>query len=83
MFFGTLAGRLYIGSTNDMERRLAEHQEGLSRWTRNRGPWELVHQEPFPTRSDAMRRERQLKSAQGRERLATLLDGRAGPPQAD
>lgn len=32
-------GRFYIGSTNDLERRLAEHARGCSLATRDRGPW--------------------------------------------
>jgi predicted GIY-YIG superfamily endonuclease len=68
-------GRLYIGSTGDLRRRLAEHQEGRSRWTRNRGPWQLVHYESFPNRSGATRRERQLKSGSGRAWLADHLTG--------
>ena len=39
--------RFYVGSTNDFERRLAEHQRGHSVATRGRGPWRLVYQEQF------------------------------------
>ena len=76
------AGKLYVGQTKDLERRLAEHS-GTSRWTKSRGPWELVYQEAFPSRASAMRRERALKSGQGRTWLREYLNGRAGPPQAD
>ena len=77
------AGRLYVGQTNDLERRLAEHGSGTSRWTKSRGAWDLVYQEAFPSRASAMRRERALKSGQGRTWLRGHLNGRAGPPQAD
>jgi len=79
-------GRLYIGQTAGLERRLAEHQSGFGGWTKIRGPWQLVLQERYASRSEAMRRERVLKSGQGREWLRTYLSGlsgRAGPPQAD
>ena len=81
-------GRLYVGSTEDFARRLAEHQRGDARYTRGRGPWEVVLVEEFSTRAEAMRRERDLKSGQGRawirQRLdGQQLDGRAGPPEAD
>ena len=55
-------GRLYVGHTSDLERRLAEHNSGLSRWTSKWGPWDLVHQEGFETSGEAMIRER-LKRA--------------------
>jgi putative endonuclease len=74
------AGRLYVGSTGDLKRRLNEHQQGLARWTNSRGPWQLVHREEFETRSEAMIRERQLKAGQGRQWLKLMLNG---PPEAD
>jgi len=60
-------GRLYIGQTNDLERRLEQHQLGLGGWTRLRGPWTLVQTEEFETRGEAMKRERQLKSGRDRK----------------
>lgn len=54
-------GRLYIGFTTDLERRVQQHQQGEGGWTRGRGPWELVHFETFDDRVEAMRRERNLK----------------------
>ena len=76
-------GRFYIGSTRDIARRFLEHQTGIARYTRNRGPWQLVHEEQFETRPEAVRRERFLKSGQGREWLKKELNGRAAPPEAD
>lgn len=76
----------YIGQTEDLSRRLAEHNDpghNVRKYTsRNPGPWELVHEEHFETRSEAMRHERWLKSGQGREWL-DYSTGRASPPQAD
>lgn len=54
-------GRLYIGFTADLERRVQQHQQGEGGWTRGQGPWELAHFETFDDRSEAMRRERKLK----------------------
>jgi putative endonuclease len=66
-------GRLYKGSTADLPRRLTEHAERLSFFTKAGGPWDLVHQEPFATRSEAMRRERYFKTGKGREELRIVL----------
>ena len=54
-------GRLYIGFTTDLERRVRQHQEGKSGWTRGRGPWELVYHEKLDNRAEAVKRERNLK----------------------
>jgi putative endonuclease len=68
-------GRFYIGSTSDLERRLAEHQRGHSPWTRARGPWRLVYREDFPNLKDARRRERQIKAWKSRLALLKLIGG--------
>ncbi len=79
-------GKRYVGHTEDLRRRLAEHNDPShnprKHTSRNPGPWDLVHEEQFETRSQAMRRERWLKSGKGREWLDRSI-GRASPPQAD
>lgn len=59
--------KIYIGQTNNVERRLVEHNSGKHRFTKRYIPWSVVHTEKFNTRSEAMKRERQLKSHQGRK----------------
>ena len=66
-------GRLYTGSTNDLQRRLQEHQRGKNRYTRHAGPFELMYKEEYSTRLDARQRELFLKSGQGRELLKKEL----------
>ena len=62
-------GRLYIGQTENLAQRLAQHQNGKARWTKTRGPWKLVPQEAYPSRAEAMRRERALKSGRLNQEL--------------
>jgi putative endonuclease len=61
---GSVAGadrRTYVGWSVDIEQRLALHNTGLgARSTRGRS-WVLLYAERYPTRSDAMRREYELK----------------------
>ena len=66
-------GKSYIGQTSNLKRRLQEHQEGIVRYTRGKGPWSLVYTEEYPTRSQAMKREKSLKSGKGREYLKEHL----------
>ncbi|MCC7493864.1 MAG: GIY-YIG nuclease family protein [Fimbriimonadaceae bacterium] len=55
-------GTLYVGLTDDLEGRVAEHQEGLgSDYTRRRLPVALAWSDRFATREDAAALERQLK----------------------
>jgi putative endonuclease len=68
--------RHYAGSTADLAQRIVQHNQGLTKSTKNRGPWKLIHQEGFPTRALAMRREKFLKSGKGREELKRFLDRR-------
>lgn len=55
-------GSLYTGATNDLTRRVAMHDAGRgARYTRGRGPVELVYREPCAGRAEALRREWELK----------------------
>ena len=60
--------QIYIGYSSNVEERLKSHNE-LARkgWTVRFRPWVLVHIESFDTKKEAMIREKQLKSARGRE----------------
>lgn len=52
----------YIGHTDDLERRVAEHEHGdVTVYTRKRRPLKFVFSQEFPTREEALARERQIK----------------------
>jgi putative endonuclease len=66
-------GTLYAGMTNDLEKRLEAHRCGKgARYTRGRGPLEVVHVERKRTRSAALKREAALKRLDRRAKLALL-----------
>jgi putative endonuclease len=54
-------GTFYIGHTACLAERLLRHNEGRSRYTRTKIPWSLVYKEEYATRSEAIKRERELK----------------------
>ena len=63
----------YIGSAQNVEKRLAEHTRGKQQYTKGHVPWELVYQEECSSRSEASKKERFFKSTTGRRRLDELL----------
>ena len=66
--------KIYIGFTSDIAGRLIAHNHPKNKgWTRKFMPWVLVYSENFQTKSEAMAREKQLKSAQGRKFIHSLL----------
>jgi predicted GIY-YIG superfamily endonuclease len=55
-------GSYYTGSTDELENRIAEHQNGDGcEWTRKRLPLEFVWRQEFPTRDEARAAELQIK----------------------
>ena len=75
--------RLYIGQTKDLDRRIMEHSEGESFYTKRADDWKLVHTEEFVTRSEAMRREKILKSHKGRDFIREKLLNWRSPAEPD
>ncbi|MBI5216378.1 MAG: GIY-YIG nuclease family protein [Ignavibacteriae bacterium] len=65
-------GKYYIGQTQNLEDRLARHNSGHSFSTRHGKPWEIIHIEKYDTRSDAVKRERYLKSPAGWKELQEI-----------
>ena len=65
--------KLYKGFTNDLRRRIREHNSGKSTFTSKSGPWELLYYEAFKDKVDAKREEQFLKSGKGRERTKHLF----------
>jgi putative endonuclease len=71
-------GRFYIGSTDDLERRLSEHIRGHSPATRGRGPWKLVYTEKFETLLEARRRELEIKRWKSAKMIQALEHSSVG-----
>ena len=63
-------GDLYTGATSDLRRRLREHHAGRVSSTRHsRDSSELIHYEAYLLKSDALRREKYLKTTEGKRML--------------
>ena len=66
-------GRLYKGLTQNVEKRLKQHNQGENRSTKGFKPWELVLTKSFDSREKARYYEKYLKSGSGREFLKEIL----------
>ena len=67
-------GKRYIGfTTKSLNERMHQHKSGSTKWTKHNGPFELVYQEEYVDEAEARKRERFLKSGQGRKLLDEIL----------
>ena len=67
-------GKHYIGSTKDLERRLIEHNCNNVSSTKNRGSFKVVYKEEFKTRTEARKRENQLKGYKNTACLNKIIE---------
>ena len=66
--------KIYIGFTSDLKQRLISHNElGKKGWTIQFRPWELIYTEEFQLKSDVMKREKELKTATGRNFIWSVI----------
>lgn len=70
-------GSLYTGWTNDLEKRFKAHVEGKgAKYTRGRGPLELVYFEKFDNKIDAMKREYAIKRLKRVQKEKLIMSNR-------
>ena len=65
----------YVGCTNNIERRLSEHNAGYSKSTRLNVPFKLVYKEEYNSLSDARVREQNIKKRKSRKYIESLIKG--------
>lgn len=71
----TIKKYVYIGHTNNLERRLTEHNTGHTPSNRKYAPFKIVYQRSFDTRNEAIAHEKNLKKGYNRERLSKTAYG--------
>ena len=64
----------YVGFSSDLKRRIAEHEKGKVKSTKNRRPIKLVCYEAYLTKKEAEKRELFLKSSDGKKDLRKRLN---------
>ena len=66
--------RRYVGSCEDLPKRVARHNSRIVKATKAGAPWVLLHSEPFSTRAEAVRRELYFKTGRGRDEIERLTE---------
>jgi len=73
--------KYYIGETADVQARLEFHNKGLQRSTKGRTPFEIIFVEEFEHRSEALKREKEIKSWKGGQKFKVLIEGSSPAPR--
>jgi len=66
--------RYYVGYTNDLERRIDEHNRKKGKFTDTGIPWKLVHTELYSTKKEAMAREKYIKSRKSKSFILEIIN---------
>ena len=78
VLFSISFNKIYIGYTSDLEARILSHNQLATKgYTVKFRPWTLIHTEFFETKLAAMKREKELKSANGRKFIWSLIKNKA------
>jgi putative endonuclease len=73
ILFSQKIGKFFVGYTNNLNRIIAEQNRVKGKFTDMGIPWKLVSTESFPAKSEAMDREKEIKSKKSRNYIETLI----------
>ena len=74
ILYSAIKDKYYVGFTgDDLNERLRKHNSNHSGFTGHCGDWKLVYSEIFPSKQEAMKREKEIKSWKSRKRIEILV----------
>ena len=73
ILFSQSLNKYYVGSTPDLDRRVAEHNRGKEKFTKTGVPWLLVYKEIFEDLKQARKRELNIKKMKSRVYIENLI----------
>ena len=74
IIYSVFLDRYYVGSTANIDDRLFRHKNSGSKSTKSASDWVLVYSEDFETRSEAVKRELEIKGKKSRKYLESLIN---------
>ncbi len=74
ILYSDLRNRYYIGSSENVERRLERHNQGATKSTKSGRPWKIVYTEEYESKSDALKRELYIKRMKSRVYIEKLIE---------
>jgi len=75
ILFSTKIDKYYVGYTNDLDRRISEHNRCKGKFTDRGIPWIIVHTETFENSHDARAREAEIKAKKSRHYIEEVIRG--------
>jgi putative endonuclease len=75
ILYSRIADKYYVGESEDVNARLQSHLSGISKFTSIADDWKLVYIEQYETRTEAVRRERNIKRKKSRKYIEWLING--------
>ena len=73
VIYTKIGNHFYYGYTEDLKKRISDHQKGKSRYTKRYVDWKLIYYEACLNKKDAKRRELYLKTTEGRRMIKLRL----------
>ena len=74
ILYNKIRNKYYVGSTSNLVERLKKHNTNHSGFTGDTGDWIIVWKQFFENKSDAMKKEKQIKSWKSRMLIEKLID---------
>ncbi len=73
ILFSSTKEKFYIGFTSDIEQRILRHNQKSKGFTGNNNDWKIVYTETFSEKSEAIAREKQIKSWKSKSKIQELI----------
>ncbi len=80
IIYSSTIDKYYVGYTNNLELRIERHNYGWGKFTKRGIPWKLVYFEEFENKSEAIKREREIKRKKSRKYIESLIENAGGRP---
>jgi len=80
ILYSNKINRYYVGYTDDLDWRLERHNKGWGKYTKRGIPWKLVYSETCNFKTEAIRREKEIKNKKSRKYIEELINHAGGRP---